>query len=751
MNLFQSKSLQFKLLGIFAGLMLVPAAVNLFVLNRVNKQVAEKDEKNFSNFSNVIEDAIAAQYFERYGDVQAFAMNPTFQKANKSDMVSVLNNYVALYGIYDLVMFVDTQGKLLAVNDKGPDSKSLSVKSLYEKSYSSEEWFTKTMSGSFTSQKEKNFDGSYVEDPYFDSHVAEVYGSKSFGNTFNAPVKDSSGKVIGILSNRAGFRWIEAEFTNAYKKFKDLGISSIGFELIDSKGYSLVSYNPKSDNANEEVVHNPEKLKKFNFLNSGFEAAKHALEGKEGFVIQDNPLSQIPEVMGYTVIRTPKIVDSHNWAVIVHAKLDEVLAETREATSIFWISLSLLCFFGLGIGVWFSRDLSRSVSEIVARLSQEAEKVQSSSTQVESRSSELSAATTQQAAAIQQTAASVDEISAMVNKNAETALNSQKKSAESEALASEGRDLVDKMMRSIEDISQSSDQIAARMEQSNKELSEIVNVISEIGNKTKVINDIVFQTKLLSFNASVEAARAGEHGKGFAVVAEEVGNLAAMSGAAAKEIGSMLDQSISKVQRIVENSTREVTQLMSSSKQKVNVGSQTAHRCHKALEEILSTAKTVNQLVADIASASHEQATGVQEITKAMQEMDSVTQKNASVASDTKHLSLELNEQSESMRNAVSDLQKLVTGISNAVENLEYQQFDASPKAQSLGARKIVEQAQKSKNSSSHPARPGNVLKLNSKKSFKSANSDASSSTLKKAVGDGVSVPSENDPRFEDV
>jgi hypothetical protein len=75
----------------------------------------------------------------------------------------------------------------------------------------------------------------------------------------------------------------------------------------------------------------------------------------------------------------------------------------------------------------------------------------------------------------------------------------------------------------------------------NRKISEIVELVKEIGNKTKVINDIVFQTKLLSFNASVEAARAGEHGKGFAVVAEEVGNLASMSGQASKEISALLE------------------------------------------------------------------------------------------------------------------------------------------------------------------------------------------------------------------
>lgn len=96
----------------------------------------------------------------------------------------------------------------------------------------------------------------------------------------------------------------------------------------------------------------------------------------------------------------------------------------------------------------------------------------------------------------------------------------------------------------MREIDSSNKELVKEIERNNTELTKITNMISEINEKTQVINDIVFQTKLLSFNASVEVVRAGEHGKGFAVVAEEVGNLASMSGKASLDISEMLETSI---------------------------------------------------------------------------------------------------------------------------------------------------------------------------------------------------------------
>jgi methyl-accepting chemotaxis protein len=133
---------------------------------------------------------------------------------------------------------------------------------------------------------------------------------------------------------------------------------------------------------------------------------------------------------------------------------------------------------------------------------------------------QLSQATTEQAASLEQTSASIHEMNSMVERNTENAKAAADKSGHSRDGALRGKDVVTKMMTAINEINDANSGIMSQIDESNVRMGEIITVINEIGSKTRVINDIVFQTKLLSFNASVEAARAGEHGKGFAVVAE---------------------------------------------------------------------------------------------------------------------------------------------------------------------------------------------------------------------------------------
>ncbi len=197
------------------------------------------------------------------------------------------------------------------------------------------------------------------------------------------------------------------------------------------------------------------------------------------------------------------------------------------------------------------KGLKTSIQRIIQTLSENARNVASASHQIASTAEELSQASTEQASSLEQTSSSIEEMNSMVAKNSENASKAAEVTTESQEHAREGKMAVEKMISAMGEINQSNNSIMEQVENSNKQITEIVDVIKEIGAKTKVINDIVFQTKLLSFNASVEAARAGEMGKGFAVVAEEVGNLAAMSGNAAKEISDLLDNSIHKVETIV--------------------------------------------------------------------------------------------------------------------------------------------------------------------------------------------------------
>jgi methyl-accepting chemotaxis protein len=250
----------------------------------------------------------------------------------------------------------------------------------------------------------------------------------------------------------------------------------------------------------------------------------------------------------------------------------------------------------------------------------------------------------------------------MLKKNAHYALRSKSFAESSNSSARAGQEVVQEMRGSIRDIGQSNLAVMDQVNESNRQMSEIAKVISDIGAKTKVINDIVFQTKLLSFNASVEAARAGEHGKGFAVVAEEVGNLAQMSGNAAKEIHSMLESSIRTVESIAEETRRKVEGLVSTARERIELGNATAERCSTSLGEIVGQAGQLTELMTSIASASGEQASGVSEINQAVGQLDQLTQRNARASDETARTAEHLRERSAKLLGAVDTLRSTLTG-----------------------------------------------------------------------------------------
>lgn len=375
---------------------------------------------------------------------------------------------------------------------------------------------------------------------------------------------------------------------------------------------------------------------------------------------------------------------------------------------------------GISFAVIFSNGLVRLLSSISDSLAEAGVQVGSGSAQIASASEELSEATTEQAASLEQTAASIEEMNSMIAKNTENAQKSTYNSKISQDNAIKGKGAVDQMINSIDDISKANKNIMDQIDHSNSQISEIVKVIGEIGNKTKVINDIVFQTKLLSFNASVEAARAGEHGKGFAVVAEEVGNLAQMSGNAAQEITAMLDESIKKVEGIVNETKLSVSGLIEEGKNKVEVGTRIAQQCGQVLEEIVISIETVSSMAQEISTASIEQSQGIGEITKAMNSLDQVTQQNSATSEEAASAAEELSAQADSLNSLVQELVMAVHGHSN-MGNSTKSAFRAKEKTD-----KVVQIKPK--------AKAANTNQLN----------------VKKASGD-YSAPIYDDSRFTDV
>lgn len=394
-----------------------------------------------------------------------------------------------------------------------------------------------------------------------------------------------------------------------------------------------------------------------------------------------------------------------------------------------FLNLAAVVLGALGLilfGFFFSRSITGKISAVVLNLSESANQITAASAQVASSSEELSQAATEQAASLEETAASLEEITAMIAKASESASQTASSSVDSQQRAEQGKTSADQMLNSMGEISQSNEAIMNQVNQGNDQMKEVVKVIQEIGNKTKVINDIVFQTKLLSFNASVEAARAGEHGKGFAVVAEEVGNLAQMSGNAAKEISDMLTGSIAKVESIVRDTQSKVESLVNQGKEKVESGVSVAKQCAEVLDGIVQSAATVSGLSQEISNASKEQSQGVNEINKAVSQLDSVTQQNAATSEETASAAEQLSAQAEALNAAVRELVVAVHGDKGTI---------ITPSTKHDSQTKPNTPKQKSNIVHLKSSRKGNTLQA---------------ASIQSAVGDGI-APDRSHSGFRDV
>ncbi len=251
------------------------------------------------------------------------------------------------------------------------------------------------------------------------------------------------------------------------------------------------------------------------------------------------------------------------------------------------------------------------LADVIARLMRIGSEVDTAAGEISSGNANLSARTEQQAASLEETASSMEELTSTVRNNADNARQADQLAASARQLAERGGNVVEQAVEAMQAINASSNEIA-----------EIIGVIDEIA----------FQTNLLALNASVEAARAGEQGRGFAVVATEVRNLASRSADAAKEIKELIRDSV----------------------EKVSTGSELVNASGETLGEIVNSVKKVGDIVAEISAASAEQATGIDQVNRAVTAMDEVTQQNAALAEQTAAASQAMSENAREMRAVLS-------------------------------------------------------------------------------------------------
>ena len=256
-------------------------------------------------------------------------------------------------------------------------------------------------------------------------------------------------------------------------------------------------------------------------------------------------------------------------------------------------------------------DMNGSLAEIVNGVREAAEKVTVASSQIAAGNNDLSARTEEQASNLEETAASIEEMTATVSQNAQSAAAANELAAGAAKVAQRGGDAVGEVVKTMEGIQQSSRRIA-----------DIIGVI----------DSIAFQTNILALNAAVEAARAGEQGRGFAVVAGEVRNLAQRSAEAAREIKGLITESV----------------------QRVDAGAKLAGGAGSTMGEIVTSVNRVSQLIAEIATATAEQSSGIVQANSAVSQLDKATQQNAALVEESTAASESLRGLAQEMSRAVS-------------------------------------------------------------------------------------------------
>lgn len=301
------------------------------------------------------------------------------------------------------------------------------------------------------------------------------------------------------------------------------------------------------------------------------------------------------------------------------------LAQASEAkkSAIMWMMIggSLTVILTLIAGAVLFRSVSSPIRYIAEELGKGIDNIRMSSEQISASGQSLAESTSRQAVSVQQTSSSLEEISAMTRQNSDHAAEADRLMKESQHVIQKANSVMSGLIESMDDISKS-----------GEETSKII----------KSIDEIAFQTNLLSLNAAVEAARAGEKGAGFAVVADEVRNLAMRSAEAAKNTAALIE-GITK---------------------KISSGSKLVHKSNEAFSEVASSVSKVGELVAEIAAASSEQSHGIEDVNRAVTEMDKIVQQNAANAEQTAGASGEMNFQIRQIRDMVDKLSDLVHGLS---------------------------------------------------------------------------------------
>jgi hypothetical protein len=599
----------------FAAALLLPVLLLYATSIKPRSHIVEFTKRYGVQLAATIADTVDRMMSERYQDVQQFAANAELQKPETWEhqhqdgdpIVSLLNRYAKDYGFYTVLMVVDLSGKVIAVNSKDGSGNSLDHRDIYQKSFTRAPWFSDAISGKFHTASGA-MTGTVLEVEVTDLPHANTV-TQPIGDTrllgFSAPIKDSSGVVIGVWRNIMSFGEIVRIASRAASGSLSTDPVAQWITISSDAGVPLAI---SGDTPVSSVL---------TLLQAQVKGELGTIKTTQTGLLPDS--AEIDYATGYAVSRGARGMAPLPWITLVSRDYHPAIAPLEKAYRLaICLVLGSLAAVMLCSRLLVSRYV-RPLEGIMVTLSESVDSLKSTSVSVAKTATTLSKGAKEQSTTLAGTSARVKSLSTL---SGETTRASQS----ALALSEEARNSSSESVKSMETMATS--------------ISSIKTAAGETAKIVIIIDEIAFQTNLLALNAAVEAARAGEAGKGFAVVAEEVRNLAQRSATAAKDTSEKIRHS----QQLSETG--------------VHVSDEVA-RC---IEAIRVHAEQSAELIREIAAASTEQMNSIQNVQKSMQKLAEITGEAEGISNHARVAAKNLSAQAEEFRLIVADLGRLING-----------------------------------------------------------------------------------------
>ncbi len=660
MNRFHNIGITTKLVLILVSFSLLPLSVQVYSLYETTEVLEEEVGAQYQAAAEVLAKTIQQYLSERHGDAQIMSRNRVlldrtlwYQPKNQSnDIVEVLNEYVQTSGAYHLIQVVDTDGQLIAVNDRDSRGQAISTDPLYGKSYRSTVWFQalQQVGESAATDTPRVF----VEDVAIDRDVQTVF-SNDDGLTIGLSVPFyEKGRVVGYWTQRMKYSMVEKIVQRAYQRLKQAGFSGAELILQNGQGFTIMEYAP-AVHRSEKVVHDLDNvLFQTNLAELGLPAAQAAVQGQSGYAMNYHPGKQTLQVIGFSHLQDGKGFQGLHWSLLVQIPEEEAFKQVAAIRNKTLLEMLVGLLIVVPIGIVMGRkvvsrlkpfwevafkasegDLTHRVpvttqdelgqmgkafnhlldqlNGMLLQTQEVAHSLSYASDQLSTVGHQVVEVSQSQVNQATQVATSVETVASTAGEMAQGTQGLASTATEVNESAVRGGEIVSSSIQGMESVSN-------RMQESASRIQALGQRSQEIGDIIGVIEDIAEQTNLLALNAAIEAARAGDQGRGFAVVADEVRKLAERTGKATKEIATVIES--------VQQGTNEAVNSMEAGTQEAHSGMALAREAGIRLTEIVNGVQRVVGMIQQVANSAQQQSTISGQLASSVQQVAQLSQES---------------------------------------------------------------------------------------------------------------------------